>query len=222
MFLGGKQRRFTDDYKPDKTFVGFHGHYDSNGNINRREVYSHGLYEWIIKYSDEKADKELVKKWVDIYRNTGMVAFMHPSANNSRNAKAFFCQGNEQRRPMSCETLDADALMLGVITDIAIVQSADKADLLARKQAVAVDSGYASIDDFQKVPLDSTAGIDNYRKFLQSGEPKAFAVAKNRKHWAWNSGADDVSELALKRCEDRSGQKCILYAVDGTVVYQEP
>lgn len=222
MFLGGKQRRFTDDYKPDKTFVGFHGHYDSKGNINRSEVYSRSLYDWIIKYSDGKADKELVKRWVDIYRNTGMVAFMHPSANNSQSSKAFFCQGNEQKRPVSCEPLEVDAFMLGVITDTTIVQSADKAELLARRQVIAVDSGYATIDDLQKVPLDSVAGMDNYRKFLQSDEPKAFAVAKNKKHWAWNSGVDDARELALKRCEDRSGQKCILYAVDGTVVYQEP
>jgi len=220
MFLGGKQRRFTDDYKPDKTFVGFHGHYDSNGNINRQEVYRNGLFEWVVKYSDGKADKELVKKWVDIYRANGMVAFMHPSANNTRNVKAFFCQGNEQKRPMSCEALDADALMLGVITDIVFVQSADRAELLRLRQINAIDSGYANINDSERVPLDSSAGIDNYKKFLQSDEPKAFAVAKNRKHWAWNSGAEDAEELALKRCEDRSGQKCILYAVDGTVVYQ--
>ena len=32
MFLGGKQRYFTDDYPPQYTRVGFHGHYDSRGD----------------------------------------------------------------------------------------------------------------------------------------------------------------------------------------------
>ena len=220
MFLGGKKRLFTDDYQSDRTYIGFHGHYDSSGNLNRGEVNRNGLYEWIIKYSDGKADKELVKRWIDIHRNTGMVAFMHPSAKNSRNVKAFICNGNEQKRPITCESLDADALTLGVITETKYFQSADKDEILHRGANDEVASGYAAIDDTQKVPLDNPAGIDNYKKYLKATAPKAFAVAKNRNNWAWNSAVDDAIELALKRCEDRSGQKCILYAVNEVVVYQ--
>src|SRR5262249_37666264 len=33
MFLGGKSRHFTDDYPPEYTHVGFHGHYDDNGRL---------------------------------------------------------------------------------------------------------------------------------------------------------------------------------------------
>eukprot|EP01030_Chromulinospumella_sphaerica_P022441 gene22441-22421_t len=35
MFLGGKQRLFTDDYPADRTYVGFHGHYGADGNLDR-------------------------------------------------------------------------------------------------------------------------------------------------------------------------------------------
>jgi len=34
LFLGGKERYFTSDHPPEATHVGFHGHYDRNGNLN--------------------------------------------------------------------------------------------------------------------------------------------------------------------------------------------
>ena len=52
MFLGGRQRMFTDDYPPSQTFVGFHGHYDSAGKLNVQSVRANDLYRWILKYSD--------------------------------------------------------------------------------------------------------------------------------------------------------------------------
>ena len=120
MFLGGKERRFADDQGLQKTFVGFHGHYDGAGHLNRQDVHRLGLYEWIIKYSDGKADKELVQRWINIEYNRGMVAFLHPDAKISGDARAFICDGREPRRPLGCEGLQVKALELGVITDLAI------------------------------------------------------------------------------------------------------
>jgi hypothetical protein len=42
LFLGGKQRYFTDDYQPEYTQIGLHGHYDSNGRLGERTA-SRGL-----------------------------------------------------------------------------------------------------------------------------------------------------------------------------------
>lgn len=120
MFLGGKERRFSDDQGLQKTFVGFHGHYDGAGHLNRQDVHRLGLYEWIIKYSDGKADEELVQRWINIEYNRGMVAFLHPDAKISGDARAFICDGREPRRPLGCEGLQVKALELGVITDLAI------------------------------------------------------------------------------------------------------
>lgn len=38
MFLGGKRRFFTDDFPPDLTNVGFHGHYDRTGHLEPKLV----------------------------------------------------------------------------------------------------------------------------------------------------------------------------------------
>lgn len=125
MFLGGKERRFSDDQGLQKTFVGFHGHYDDSGRLNRQSVQRLGLYNWIIKYSDGKADKELVQRWINIESNGGMVAFLHPNTKAFGEARTFFCDGREARRPLGCEGLQVKALELGVITDLAIWRRAE-------------------------------------------------------------------------------------------------
>ena len=66
--------------------------------------------------------------------------------------------------------------------------------------------------------LNSERGGVNY---LLASLPRAFAVAPTRKHWAWVAGgAEDVNAQALKRCEERAQQACVLYSVDDNVVYK--
>ena len=126
MFLGGKERRFTDDESLSRTFVGFHGHYDSSGKLNRQLVEKFKLFDWIVKYSDGKADQDLVRRWISIERNTGMVAFMHPDTVTFGSNKTFVCEGDEPGRPGSCPTIPVSALALGIVTDLQIRRSPDK------------------------------------------------------------------------------------------------
>ncbi|WP_146185461.1 hypothetical protein [Acidovorax sp. HMWF029] len=220
MFLGGRQRLFTDDYPALQTFVGFHGHYDSLGKLDLRSVNEHGLYRWIIKYSDGKADEALVKRWISIDKNKGAANFLHPDVSASRKASVFLCSGDEGNRPLGCEPLASNAMDQGVITDLRRISSPDQAALAHRLRAHQNPaSGYGDIDDVSKVPLDLVDGLNNYKRFLESSFPRAFAVSATRRHWAWNAGANDVSE-ALRRCAERAGEACKLYAVDETVVYR--
>ena len=81
-------------------------------------------------------------------------------------------------------------------------------------------SGYEQLSDVSKVPLMTAAGIENYKKFLTSNSPKAFAVSNSKQVWAWNSGNENANELALHRCADRAKETCFLYAVDELVVFK--
>jgi hypothetical protein len=76
MFLGGSARYFTDDYLPETNNVGFHGHYDRMGHLNADLVRQYGLRDWIIKYSDGKADPALVERWINIPSSRGMIHFL--------------------------------------------------------------------------------------------------------------------------------------------------
>jgi hypothetical protein len=130
MFLGGRTRYFTDDYPADHTHIGFHGHYHADGHLNAALMAQYGLRDWIIKYSDGKADPELVERWINIPLSRGMIHFFHPVLVNWGGASTFICRGDEPTRPVfACESIAKTALELGIVTSLDIVHSADQPDI---------------------------------------------------------------------------------------------
>jgi hypothetical protein len=130
MFLGGSNRYFTDDYPPEKTNIGFHGHYYADGRLNAGLVRQYGLRDWIIQYSDGKADPQLVERWINIPRSRGMIHFFRPALLKREGASTFMCQGDEPTRfVFACEPIDKTALDLGVVTSLDILHSADQSEI---------------------------------------------------------------------------------------------
>ena len=127
MFLGGSTRYFTDDYPAENTHIGFHGHYHADGHLNAALMRQYGLRDWIIKYSDGKADANLVERWINIPDSRGMIHFFHPGLVNRGGASTFMCRGGEPTGPVfACEPIGKTALELGVVTSLDIVHSADQ------------------------------------------------------------------------------------------------
>ena len=127
MFLGGSTRYFTDDYPAEDTHIGFHGHYHANGHLNAAMVRQYGLRDWIIKYSDGKADAPLVERWINIPYSRGMIHFFHPWLIERGGSSTFICQGDEPTPLVfACEPVFKTALDLGVVTSLDIVRSADR------------------------------------------------------------------------------------------------
>src|SRR4051794_38534166 len=221
MFLGGATRVFTDDYPPEYTEVGFHGHYGSDGRLRPDAVRQRGLKDWIIKYSDGKADAELVERWINIPQSLGMIHFYHPVLLQRGGVSTFMCQGDEPaaRLMFGCEAISKTAFDLGVITSLEILQSNDQAEVRATIPVRPPASGYSAIDDITKLPLTEARGVQEYQRFLTAGRPRAFVIAPGGQYWAWNAGTFDAMTRALSRCAQRSGLICQLYAVDEIVVW---
>jgi hypothetical protein len=130
MFLGGRTRYYTDDYPPEDTNVGFHGHYYANGRLNADLVGQYHLRDWIIRYSDGKADPQLVERWINIPHSRGMIHFFHPGLLRRAGVSTFMCQGDEPTGLVfACEPIGKTALDLGVVTSLDIVHSADRTEV---------------------------------------------------------------------------------------------
>jgi hypothetical protein len=115
-FLGGSTHYFTDDYLPESNNVGFHGHYDRMGNLDASKVRQFGLRDWIIKYSDGKADPSLVERWINIPYSRGMIHFFHPGLVSRAGVSTIMCQGDESPRSVfACEPIAKTAIDLGII-----------------------------------------------------------------------------------------------------------
>jgi hypothetical protein len=132
MFLGGGTRYFTDDYPAEQTHIGFHGHYHADGHLNAALMAQYGLRDWIIKYSDGRADANLVERWINIPLSRGMIHFFHPVLVNRGGASTFMCRGDEPAGLVfACEPIAKTALELGIVTSLDIVHSADQPDIRA-------------------------------------------------------------------------------------------
>ena len=90
-------------------------------------VSRYGLRDWIIKYSDGRADPQLVERWINIPYSRGMIHFFDPALLSRGGASTFFCQGDEPARLVfACEPINKTALDLGVVTSLEIMHSADQ------------------------------------------------------------------------------------------------
>jgi hypothetical protein len=224
MFLGGKTRYFTDDYPPIYTNLGFHGHYDmSNGHLLPQMVAQFNLKQWLIRYSDGKADLALIDRWIAIPINIGMMHFYHPSLFNRDGISTFLCQGTEKmaQSALGCESIGKTALDLGIVTSLQVQSSNDQEEIRLGIPPRPKASRFATIEDSRKVPLLTQAARDGYQRFLASALPRALAISTDHRSWAWNATTFDSMAQALHRCTDNSHLMCRLYAVDDDVVWAE-
>jgi len=224
LFLGGTERLFTDDYPPQMTHVGFHGHYypdgPRKGQLNLRLVQRSGLKNWIIEHSDGKADPDLVERWINIPVNKGFIHFFPPWIAGEQKSATFYCEHGPIPGDgiFGCEPIGKSALDLGVITSLQVISSLDQAELRASFPQIPPKTDFARIDDFDKLPVRSQQALAEYGRYLNAAPPKAFAIAPDQSAWAWMAGLEAIN-VALTRCAERSGIPCRLYAVDSDVVW---
>lgn len=88
----------------------------------------------------------------------------------------------------------------------------DKPGVIARPPA----SGFARLDEVDKVPVNAKTRESHYRRFLESKLPRAYAVGP--KGSAGFASGDWAMGRALGFCQ-RKGETCRLYAVDDDVVW---
>ena len=222
LFLGGKQRMFSDDYPASLTFVGFHGHYDF-GKLNTRAVEKDDLAQWTIKYTDGKVNRKLLQRWIHIEKRAGDARFYPAAVTAFWKDASFLCEGAESTKPTTCERLGTTGLAQGIVTTTQLYSSADAATLPFKKRAAKYPTtSWATLTDVSKLPNASAALRKDYAQFINSALPRAFAVSANGKQWAWNANDAQSAERAVARCQAKSTTICRLYAVDDRVVFRNP
>jgi hypothetical protein len=94
-------------------------------------------------------------------------------------------------------------------------------------QPRSIASGYAAIEDVDALPYLSDRGRAEYREWLTSPTPKAFAISEHGQWWgAWglapqdSTMPSDPNQRALIGCQRAAGTTCKLYAVNGSVVWK--
>ena len=107
------------------------------------------------------------------------------------------------------------AALAAVDLPVAVVNPLPEPSDLAAPPA----SGFAKVDDIDKVPLRNERARDGYRSWLAAEGPKAFAVHPTLGNWGSSWGGNRANARALANCERNAGQPCKLYAIDDNVVW---
>jgi hypothetical protein len=219
LFLGGKQRLFSDDFPASLTYVGFHGHYDF-GTLNLEAVKKNDQAAWTKKFTDNKVDPKLLDRWINIERRAGDVRFYPSSVATRWKAQTFLCHGTESRRPNLCERIPTDALKEGIVTSRETYASPDASSLpFKQREKQYPTTSYAALEDIAKLPAKSKSAKRDYEQFLNATLPRAFAISRDTRTVAWSAYNARSAEAAPETCNKKSASPCRLYAVDERIVY---
>ncbi len=220
LFLGGIERQFSDDFPASMTYVGFHGHYDF-GKLNPAAVEKNDQIGWTLRFTDQRVNPALVKRWAAIPIRAGDVRFYPSGANAALGAETFYCAGTESRRPHTCERLATDAVREGIVTSRVLFASPDASSLaFKQREREFATSGYAAFGDRKAQALRSASVAREYAAFVKADLPKAFAISSDLRVSAWRAKNKSSAVDALAACRAIAKRACTLYAVDERVVYR--
>lgn len=79
----------------------------------------------------------------------------------------------------------------------------------------------ASLNDIEAVPHLDKSGKNSYQEFLMSNKHRAFAISPGGT-WGWKGGESSpeaAAEEALLACQLETEQKCVLYASNDNLVF---
>lgn len=96
-----------------------------------------------------------------------------------------------------------------------------KNEQLAHKNPIPAASGYATLDQTERYPLEDDAARKGLASYIKARAPKALALS-SRGAWSYRLDSVDAMEQALTACRRHDPVSCRLYAVDDAVVYQPP
>ncbi len=89
-----------------------------------------------------------------------------------------------------------------------------------RSAGAPLPSGFARIDQLDRLPRVGAEGREKYRRFLQFDVPRAYAIGP-RGEYAYSSAVPDAMARALSICKQYAKAECSLYAVDDEVVWKK-
>lgn len=157
---------------------------------------------WLYWMNDKCWGEEVPKKWYSAWTAGGGVAEFHSLPAVGRDGHSGF-------------VIDMDTWVPLVEKFLAEI-GFGKPGLIVKPPA----SGFARVDEADKVPTSKANQDGLYRKFLSSKTPRAVALDKEGFIIGYATG-DWAMGRALGFCQSRRGDTCKLYAVDDDVVWNK-
>lgn len=161
---------------------------------------------WVYWKNDWYWGGDVPKRWFDAFKTGGGVGEFVNLAEIKGDGHSGFTRDQKNWSPIVQSFLGSLPLQLPKVS-------------LKKPTPTPPPSGFALVEDLEKVPFIKDAGKEGYKNFLTKEPPRAFAINSDGK-WGWSSGHADVTDRALGFCNKNAKNPCSLYAVDEDVVWK--
>ena len=131
MFLGGRQRHFTDDKPALQTQLGFHGTYyvvEGAGTVRGQlnPVTTHAARQWMKRYTEGRMSEAMLDRFEQLPRSDFIHFFDAERLPRKGQASVFICPRDRQAGYRCKPIADTDAYREGIVTTTELLRSADR------------------------------------------------------------------------------------------------
>jgi len=132
MFLGGRQRHFTDDKPALQTQLAFHGTYyvvDGAGAVRGElnPVTTHAARQWIKRYTEGRVSDAMLDRFEQLPRSDFIHFFDSGRLPRKDQASIFVCPRDKDAGGYRCKPIPGtDVYREGIVTSHELIRSADR------------------------------------------------------------------------------------------------
>lgn len=226
MFMGGRERRFSDAFRPGQTYIGFHGPHDRNTKSVIPQQATQ-MYAFLRQQMGARFNADAVQRMLYDMEDAGALMRVFDVARKPSRV-TYHCRSSQTPRAACTELKDLDALNLGVVTSAELVSLELPASMLAAPsvwgqtlgepvadlpaRVAALAARYCQADACRKL-FDGYAGLREHRALAVPTDGAGVATLANR----------DTAHLAalgaIHACnhvKDRPPRLCELQLIDSS------
>lgn len=225
MFMGGKERSFSDAFRPAQTFVGIHGAHNKDTKAVNPQLQPQ-IFAFYKQNMSAGFNADIMNKALYDMEDAGALLRVFDASRPPKRVP-FHCKSRQSPRKDCSEFKDQDALSLGIVTTNTLTPLNLPAGFDQVPAVLGLELTYALADPgaYFKEQSELRCSTDACRKliadFAATKEHKAFAVAAGEPGWGIASNRD-TSMLAFlgaiyfcNHPRDKPARLCKAQVVDG-------
>jgi rhodanese-related sulfurtransferase len=120
MFIAGKERRFSDAFRPNQTYIGIHGAHNKNTREINTTVQS-SIYAFFKLHMDDKFNHSVMNQALNEMDDAGSLLRVFESTRNPK-VVSYHCKSGQSLRKDCTDIKGQDAMSLGIITHADLVK----------------------------------------------------------------------------------------------------
>jgi rhodanese-related sulfurtransferase len=218
MFMGGKQRQFSDAFRPNQTYIGIHGAHDKDTkriDATRQPQ----IFAFYKQYMGDKFNASVMNQALYEMEDAGSLLIVFDSMRNARTAP-YHCKSSQTPRDKCSKFEGLDAVSLGIVTSGELVKVnlpsafAPSQKLLGKDLSVKFTDLDAQLEAFAQERCPDILCKTGFVSRAKSQAPnKAIAVPPEGKGFGFSWNADtpvNAFVRAIYQCNHRKSYPTML------------